>query len=252
MKRNNKDRLISRKGSVINLYELPENQALPDNPTEENGTKVLAYKVPGGQTYLRATCETYNHNKTEVHLPAESAVYWYPLYFFYDWKHDYYSNTMILKVDRDGPQTTKDYFAEHPLKIEDAISIHQPFVGKTNKILDDNLGALLELEKWGLTLMTQKFTKEDVANNYRKLEVVTQGIKAEAMENYLKAKSDNELVNPKQLHKYDEEADAQIFRYASDDAKRLLILIGVGEKMTFLMNKIVLAKTYYPKEHKGE
>ena len=216
---------------------------LPENTCFENGLKVATYKDLQGRNMLRATCETYKHNKKQFYLPASTAIYWYPLYFFYDWYYDSNRNRVRLRLLSTAPKPTKDYLENHPsFNFEDCVDKHSPYDTHDNKIFQDNLAAMMDFKQMGLTTFAEPFAKEDVVRNYAMLENIIEVVHSTCEERFRNDDDSDLILNREELSSNQEEADIKVYSYATDEEKRLLIRVGIAEKMTMLMNKIVLAK----------
>lgn len=211
---------------------------LPKNECTNNGTKTFIYKNQEGQTFIRVSVVNYYGHGHEYTVEAKWALYFYPLYAFYDWKYSPKDNGIILsKTTGTVPPEETQKLINSGFYFTDCFNDN--LEGKANKIYWDNLGVMLTLKKWGFTTMLDNFTDEDIKNNHRLRNKIISDIQSQAIDK-------QDLIIEKN-NKITMKRNADIHNTLSnlnEEEQRALIVCGLAYTTTRLMTKVLHARTF--------
>ena len=201
-----------------------------------------------GQVKIRLTSETYEKHKAEYYLPFDSIIFWYPLYFYYDWTYNYARNKLILKADRKAPRSFTDFVKNNPnYSIDQCVNLETgEGIIPNNRIYKDNIELLYQFKtEMGLTTFDGFFNRQQVTRNFQILEKLLNGIWSNAYQRRALDTGKDEVVNTKELPSSinsREPYDIKVLKYATDQEKSLMIRIGCAEVMSMKMSDALRAK----------
>ena len=214
---------------------------LPES-TAWHGLQTLPYIEQDGRVMVRLSVRSQNDNEVTKYLSADTATYWYPLYFYYDWAFDYHQpNTMVLKAMSEPlPEITAEALVQ-PRK-----NTLEVFIGNedNNIIYKDNVALLKKFKTWELASFEDDYDTSDVIANFTILSAIIDDVYDKCESRYIKDKDDKYVINTQEQSQLSEVAMAKVLSYATDTENRILIQVGCAHKMTGFMAKVLRAKKY--------
>lgn len=237
---------------LLRLEKKEDSPLLLKNNKGNSNLHTKVYKDKDDQTMIELSVGNSRGNQ-KYQLPADSLIYWYPLYFYYDWNYSKEQQGMVLELAEDAPEATRVWFSKYEevtleeLLGDEGLEAPYQFVNQDkNQIAQDNFALMLQFAELGLVtpVNLRPFTIEDCDQNASILKVISQDIHNKLVARYKKdSKSDTPVVGIRFVNEdqgLDDRdfLDTIIYQYATDYELQLLIQIGCAYNLNGIMRKI--------------
>ena len=185
-----------------------------------------------------------------VALSVENVLYWYPLYFYYDWIFDDELGDFVLECLTHTPRKKKKLIRNSNYLLSDWVDYltgraysYRYRNGKKipNMIYEDNMAIcadLIEFSRGNITTpLSKDITQEDIARNFQFIFETIDTIQEECYTRYLKYIATHKHSKLATIPKYPENFCQLLYKFASDEDLRVHIKMGAALRLTHLMDK---------------